>query len=115
MPAPPRTRTFTAAIFDGRRRFDLQAQVTGRSRTHVAGRDQRVVQVALTLTFIAGSDLDDAQAATAGNDRFELELLLSDDDRLLPLQMRTRNSMITGSIELLKDCSGEAGCQLAAR
>ena len=89
--------------------------MTGHSRTHVAGRDQRVVQVGLTLTFIAGSDLDDAQAATAGNDRFELELLLSDDDRLLPLQMRTRNSMITGSIELLKDCSGEAGCQLAAR
>ena len=106
---------FTAAIFDGRRRFNLQAQVTGHDRTHVAGRDQRVVQVALTLTFIAGSDLDDAQAATAGNDRFELELLLSDDDRLLPLQMHTRNSMITGSIELLKDCSGQTGCQMAAR
>ena len=74
-----------------------------------------MVQVALKLKFLAGANLDDVQAATADNDRFELELLLSDDQRLLPLQMRTRNSMITGSIELLQDCSGEAGCQLAAR
>ena len=106
---------FTAAVFDGRRRLDLKAQVTGRDRTHVAGHDRRVVRVALTLTLVAGSDLDDAEAAAAGDDRFELELLLSDDDRLLPLQIHTRGSPITGTIELLQDCSGEAGCQLAAR
>jgi hypothetical protein len=89
--------------------------VIGHDRTHVAGRDRRVVRVGLTLTFVAGSDLDEAQAATAGDDRFELELLLSDDDRLLPLQMHTRNSSVTSTIELLQDCSGEAGCQLAER
>jgi hypothetical protein len=108
-------KPFTAAVFDGWRRFDLMAKVIGHDRVRVVGRDQPVIRVWLTLTFVAGSDLDDAEAAAAGDNRFEFELVLSDDKRLLPLQLRTRDSMITGVIELLQDCSGEAGCQLAAR
>lgn len=106
---------FAAAVFDGRRRIDLKAKVIDRDRTRIAGRERPVIRVGLTLTLVAGSDLDDARAAAADDGRFELELLLSDDDRLLPLQIHTRDSAITGSIELLQDCSGAAGCQLAAR
>lgn len=108
-------KPFTAAVFDGRRRFHLAAKVIGHGRARVAGHDQPVIRVSLTLTLVAGSDLDDAEAIAAGNDRFEFDLLLSDDKRLLPLQLRTRDSMVTGVIQLLQNCSGEAGCQLAAR
>jgi hypothetical protein len=105
----------TAQVFDGRRRYDLAARVTGHDRTMVAGRDQPVVRLALTLSFVAGSNPDDLGDVAVDDDRMELELLLSDDERLLPLEMRMLNGVMSASIELLQDCSGEAGCQLAAR
>jgi len=107
--------TFTAQIFDGRRRYDLAAEVVGRDRASVAGRQQRVVRLALTLEFLAGSNADDMEKVAVDDDRIEAELLLSDDQRLLPLRLSLLDTVIAGSIELLQDCSGEAGCQLAAR
>jgi Protein of unknown function (DUF3108) len=109
---PDATEPFTAAIFDGRRRYDLEAEVTGRGRAWVAGRQRPVVRVALTLTLLAGSDLDDINL---DDSQLALELLLSDDQRLLPLKMSLLDTTPAASIELLQDCSEEAGCQLAAR
>lgn len=106
---------FTAQIFDGRRRYDLAAEVVGRDRAWIAGRDQRAVRLALTLKFLAGSNVDDLEEVAADDDRIEAELMLSDDERLLPLRLSILNTVIAGRIELLQDCSGEAGCQLAAR
>ena len=106
---------FTAQIFDGRRRYDLAAEVVGRDRASVAGRQQRVVRVALTLELLAGSNSNDLETVATDDDRVEAELLLSDDQRLLPLRLSILNSTFANSIELLQDCSGEAGCQLAAR
>jgi hypothetical protein len=110
--APGAGAPFTAAIFDGRRRYDLEAVVTGHDRVWVAGRKRRAVRVGVTLTLLAGSDLDDVELH---DDQLALELVLSDDERLLPLQMRLLDSSLGARIELLQDCSGEAGCQLAAR
>ena len=110
--SPGATGPFTAAIFDGRRRYDLKAEVTGRDRAWAAGREQPVIRVDLTLTLLAGSDLDDINLE---NNQLGLELLLSDDQRLLPLKMRLLDTTPAASIELLQDCSGAAGCQLAAR
>lgn len=106
---------FRAQIFDGRRRYDLAAKVVGRDRAWVAGRQQRLVRVALTLDFLAGSNANDLEKVSADDNRIEAELLLSDDQRLLPLRLSILNTTIAGSIELMQDCSGEAGCQLAAR
>ena len=106
---------FRAQIFDGRRRYDLAAEVVGRDRAWVAGRQQRVVRLAITLDFLAGSNANDLEKVAADDDRIEAELLLSDDQRLLPLRLSVLNTTIAGSIELMQDCSGEAGCQLAAR
>jgi hypothetical protein len=101
-------------VFDGRRRYDLAARVVGEERATIAGREQPVLRVALTATFIAGADPDDLDEVTSDAGRIRLELLLSDDQRLLPLQLRLPDSVVPASIELLQDCSGEAGCQLAA-
>jgi hypothetical protein len=106
---------FVAQVFDGRRRYELAARVTGRERATVAGRDQPVIRLALTLTFVAGSNPDDLEDVAVDDDRIELELLLSDDERLLPLELRMLNGTFSASVELLQDCSGDAGCQLAAR
>ena len=107
--------SFLAQVFDGRRRYELTARVTGREQAMVAGRDQPVIRLALTLAFVAGSNPDDLEDVAVDDDRLELELLLSDDERLLPLSMTMLNGILTASIELLQDCSGAAGCQLAAR
>jgi hypothetical protein len=103
---------FTAAVFDGRRRYDVKAAVTDRERVWVAGRERDVVRVGITLTLLAGADLDDLELDA---NRLKLGLLLSDDERLLPLRMELLDGTPAVSIELLQDCSGEAGCQMAAR
>jgi hypothetical protein len=104
---------FTAAVFDGRRRYDLAARVADHDRVWVAGRKRKVVEVKITLTLLAGSDLDDV--VEVDDRKLELKLLLSDDQRLLPLRLQLLDTVPAASIELLEDCSGEAGCQLAAR
>jgi len=106
---------FAAQIFDGRRRYALAAEVVGRDRARIAGRQHRVVRLALTLEFLAGANADDMEKVAVDDHRIEAELLLSDDQRLLPLRLSLLDTVIAGRIELLQDCSGEAGCQLAAR
>jgi len=106
---------FTAQIFDGRRRYDIEAKLDGHDREWVAGRQQPVIDLDLTLRFLAGSNADDLEKVGAEDDRIEAELLLSDDERLLPLRMSILNRTLGGRIELLQDCSSQVGCQLAAR
>jgi hypothetical protein len=103
---------FTAAVFDGRRRYDVKAAVTDHDRVWVAGRERRVVRVDIALTLLAGADLDEVDL---DDNQVTVELLLSDDQRLLPLRMELLGTTPGASIELSQDCSGEAGCQLASR
>jgi hypothetical protein len=103
------------AVFDGRRRFDLETAWGGRERVSLAGRSWPALRLEVRLVPVAGFDDDDLQHAQAGEDALALELLLSDDDRLLPLRVQTLNTTITGVAQLLEDCSAEPGCRLAAR
>ena len=109
----PRTTVtlLPAQIFDGRRRYDVEARMVRRDRAWIAGRQQRVIKLALTLEFIAGADTEDLEEVAVEDDQVEAELLLSADERLLPLRMRILNRPLGGSIELLQDCSSEAGCR----
>lgn len=101
---------FAAAVFDGRRRYDLDAQLIGRERATVAGREWSVIKLELTLVWIAGSNQDDTDGAEAEADTFRLELLLSDDEQLIPLQLRTLGSIFTAKVELLPECAAPGGC-----
>lgn len=101
---------FAAAVFDGRRRYDLDARLIGREQATVAGREWSVIKLELTLVWIAGSNQDDTDGAEAEADTFRLELLLSDDERLIPLQLQTLGSMFTAKVELLPECAGPDGC-----
>lgn len=104
---------FEAAVFDGRRRTDMSAHLLGRDSAVVAGRTWPVLRLALSLTPLAGYDDDDLEAA-GDLGTFDLELLLSDDERLLPLRLTTLDWLLTASIELVEDCSSSSGCRLAA-
>jgi Protein of unknown function (DUF3108) len=101
---------YTAAVFDGRRRFDAVARVTGRHRAEIAGRPRPVIELEIGLTWIAGANADDIDDAEAGENRLRLKLLLSDDERLIPLQLSTMDSLLTATAEIMPECLGPAGC-----
>jgi hypothetical protein len=109
--AEPGAEGYVAAVFDGRRRFDLKANVVGRDRAEIAGRMQPVIRAEIRLKWIAGSNQDDMEPAQAGEDTFRLELLLSDDARRLPLRLTTLDSVFTAKLEIMPECLGPQGCQ----
>jgi hypothetical protein len=102
---------YKAAVFDGRRRFDLEATVLGRDQIDVAGRVRPVVKVEIGLKWIAGSNRDEMEPATAEDNRIRLELLLSDDERRIPLRLRTLDSLFTAEAEVVPECLGPRGCE----
>jgi hypothetical protein len=101
---------YAAAVFDGRRRFDLTAQVVGRSVVEIAGRSQPVIEMRLGLALIAGANQDDLDKAEAGDNQLRLKLLLSDDERVIPLQLSTMDSLFTATAEIIPECLGPGGC-----
>jgi hypothetical protein len=101
---------YSAAVFDGRRRFDLTAQVVGRDIVEIAGRSQPVFEVRVGLALIAGANQDDLDDAEAEDNAMRLKLLLSDDERLIPLQLSTMDSLFTATAEIMPECLEPRGC-----
>jgi hypothetical protein len=102
---------YTAAVFDGRRRFDLTAQVVGRDTVEIAGRSQPVIELRVGLDLIAGANQDELDDAEAEDDQLRLKLLLSDDGRLIPLQLSTLDSLFTATAEIMPECLEPEGCR----
>lgn len=102
-------------VFDGRRRYDFETTWRGREEIRLAGRTWPALRLEVRLVPVAGFDEDDLDHTKNGEDTLALEVLLSDDRRLLPLRVKTLNATVTGVAQLLEDCSAEPGCQLAAR
>ena len=106
---------YTAAVFDGRRRFGAQARVTGRHRAEVAGQNRPVIELEIELTWIAGANEDEVdEAEAAGENRLRVRLLLSDDARLIPLQLSTMDSLLTATAEIMPECLAPPGCTLVS-
>ena len=101
---------YTAAVFDGRRRFDLTARVVGRNTVEIAGRRQPVIELQVGLALIAGANQDELDDAEAEDDQLRLKLLLSDDERLIPLRLSTMDSLFTATAEIMPECLGPGGC-----
>jgi hypothetical protein len=104
---------FEAAVFDGRRRTDVGARLLGRDSAVVAGRKWPVLRLELSLRPLAGYNDNDLESA-GGLETYRMELLLSDDERLLPLRLTTLDWLLPVSIELVEDCTTSTGCHLAA-
>jgi hypothetical protein len=102
---------YTAAVFDGRRRFDADARVIGRHQAEIAGQSRPVIEVEIGLTWLAGANADDIDDAEAGENRLRLKLLVSDDEKLIPLRLSTMDSLLTATAEIMPECLGPSGCQ----
>lgn len=105
---------YKAAVFDGRRRFDAAADVIGRRRAEIAGRTWPVIELELYLTWIAGANADELDDAESGENRLRLKVLLSDDERLIPLRVSTMDSLITATAEIVPECLAPPGCTLVS-
>ncbi|MGH6912952.1 MAG: DUF3108 domain-containing protein, partial [Geminicoccales bacterium] len=107
-----------AAVFDGRHRYDVQATLTSSERVRIAGRSWPALRVVLDIVPRAGfddDDLEDLENLGADDDELRFAVLFSDDGQMLPLKASTLDSSVSGTISLLEDCSGSAGCRMAAR
>ncbi len=95
----------TIAVFDGRRRYDLDVVLNERRTAAFADGPTPILDVTVDLRPIAGFDDDGRRRVT---------VLVSDDDALLPLIMRTApTSGIQGSVYTRRACLGadESVCQ----
>ena len=102
---PPR---FTVGVIDGRRRYDLAAEVLGRRTAVVDGRERPVVEVKLRMVPLAGYDRDEMREAR--DESRYVVAQLSDDDRLIPLRLQNYGHPVTTVVRLVRDCSNGARC-----
>ena len=85
--------------------------MVGRDRAWIAGRQQRVIKLALTLEFIAGADTEDLEEVAVEDDRVQAELLLSAEERCC----RCACASSTGRSAAASSCSRTAPARPAAR
>lgn len=98
-------RDFTIPVFDGARRFDVIGHIVP-----AAADAGKIVQLTLTLRPIAGfkgESSDDGDPDTAPRD---VDLRLSDDDRLLPLYMRVHIAYLPLVVRFERQCAALGAC-----
>jgi hypothetical protein len=105
---------FRARVFDGRRRYDLEASVAGRERASVAGASWPALRLELVVIPLAGFDGEDLVESGVAEGGFRTQVLVSDDERAIPLEVRTLDARITVIFQLRQDCSAGSGCAAAA-
>ena len=90
---------FVLPVFDGRRRYDMVLEVKARRELTVAGRKQPVVELEIEIRALAGFDADDDKR------NLRVDVLVSDDDRMVPLRIQSLDTPITVTLSLTEDCS----------
>jgi Protein of unknown function (DUF3108) len=110
LPAGERTGV-SVPVLDGRRRFDMVAAVAGRERISLAGRRWNVLRVEVTILPLAGFDQEDWEEAGYGDEGMRLQAMLSDDGRMVPVQIKTLNAPVNLVFNLQEDCEPGGPCR----
>jgi hypothetical protein len=96
---------FTIPVYDGARRFDIEARVVAREE----GATPRL-RLALTLHAIAGFKGESSDDGDPDDAPRPLSLTLSGDGRLVPLEMSVPMFFLPLTAELVKLCDAAANC-----
>jgi hypothetical protein len=96
----------TVAVFDARKRLDLEARVLPEGTARLDGRRLPVRRLEVRLVPRAGYDEDDWFVSWPGRPQIWFEVLVSDDGRFAPLAVRRDGAPV---VELTADCTREAG------
>jgi Protein of unknown function (DUF3108) len=98
-------------VLDGRRRFDMVARIVGRERADLDGGPRDALRVEVTIVPLAGFDQEDWDEAGYGDEGIRLQALISDDDRLIPIQVRTLNAPVNVVFNLDQECEPAGACR----
>jgi hypothetical protein len=105
-PAMAKQQTFE--VFDGRRRYRLDAGIIARETVDFGGEDLPVFRLKVVMTPLAGFSSKDMLASWSSEDGDRwIELMIRDDDNPVPLQLETKGGALKTSIFLEEICEGE--------
>lgn len=102
---------FTIAVFDGKRRFDVQEHAVTREIREIGDRTLPVLHLALMLHPIAGFRGDDGETNPDPKPR-GLDVLFSDDGNFTPLRLEVSVAWLTMVVELAGRCGPPAPCKV---
>lgn len=94
------------AIFDGRKRFDLEARYVGRASA--GGRD--AYELSIVLRGLSGFDPEDKLFMPNADGSGSLRALISADDQLVPLSITSTGGGVGPTVRLTTDCA-TANCK----
>ncbi|MGF1474363.1 MAG: DUF3108 domain-containing protein [Geminicoccaceae bacterium] len=99
-------------VFDGRRRYDVAVSLLDRVNMTFAGEKRWAIRLRLVMEPLAGFDDDDLLidwVSQEGEEKW-IEALISDDELLIPLRLRTRGGGITSEQRTDRICDGSEPC-----
>jgi hypothetical protein len=96
------------AVFDGRRRFDLQITGYERRELTVAQKTRKVIALTLAVTPKAGFDANDREGETWQSAK--IELFLADDGLFYPIRAVASTSLGPAILQLSGGCIGTPPC-----
>ena len=89
----------------------MVAKVVGREKADLDGRAWDALRVEVTIVPLAGFDQEDWDEAGYGDEGIRLQALISDDDRLIPIQVRTLNAPVNLVFNLDQECEPTGACR----
>lgn len=96
------TNIFTLRLFDGRRLSDVHFEIIGKDIIEVKEDRRRVIHIAYKQSPVAGYTNNEMKRMPSENPR--VDIYVSDDERLIPLQVEGTAMMGTASATFRKEC-----------
>jgi len=108
---PSMAKQQTFEIFDGRRRYRLDASIIERKAIEFGGRDMPAFRLKVVMEPLAGFSSKDMLANWSGEgDDHWIELTITDDDNPVPLLLETQGGTLKTSVYLKEVCNGGNDC-----
>lgn len=98
-------------VFDGRRRYRLNAEIIERDIVDFGGKNLPAFRVKVIMEPLAGFGKKDMLANWSSEDGNRwIELMITDDDNPVPLSLETKGGTLKTSILLERICDGDENC-----
>jgi hypothetical protein len=111
--ALPVDGSFKIPVYDDKRRFDIDGKFLGRETLSLNGTANPALHFHLLLTPIAGFRTAAEEGEDIENKPREVELYISDDARLVPLQLTVSIFYLPAVTLLVGPCTTAAPCTVA--
>ncbi|HYM32363.1 MAG TPA: DUF3108 domain-containing protein [Candidatus Cybelea sp.] len=100
-----RGKPFHIPVFDGKRRFDVDGKLVGIETVQIGGAAVRAMHVSVVLLPIAGFKTAAEEGEDIETDPRPLDLILSDDERLVPLKISVSAFLLPAETQIIATCT----------